>query len=310
MKKELVISMIISLVFLSAGFLLLHYELIGYGLSFFVFLPFTLGLILGSSAIRTVSLYGLILSLILFFILLLAGGLEGMVCVLMAMPLVLIAVALGAFIKSLILKYRNKDKQENRIKSSILPLCLFLIFSFIETKLTKNERFVIEVKSEIILPYSNMEVYETIKSVDTLVGEKPFLMKLDLPIPYKCILEEEKVGGIRTCYFEGGLIVEQISALEKGKLLKMDVIDYQLTGRQWLGFKEAIYLFDQLENGHTKMTRITTYTSKLYPRFYWGPLEKVGIEQEHDYVFSNLRNDLEERYGEQVHAIKNVKWIH
>jgi len=45
-------------------------------------------------------------------------------------------------------------------------------------------------------------------------------MQLDLPVPQKCILEEEKVGGIRTCYFEGGKIVEKITELEKGKVLK------------------------------------------------------------------------------------------
>lgn len=297
MKKEFVISIIISLTFLSLGFALLHYGLIGYGLSFFVFLPFALGYILGKSTIKTISLWGLIISIAIFFSLLLAGGLEGMVCVLMAMPLIIGSVALGALVEYLRKKYRKNDKRENLVKSSILPFCLFLTFAFIETELTKNEQFIIEVRSEIILPFSTIQVYETIKSVDTLNAEKPFLMKLDLPIPQKCVLEEEKVGGIRTCYFEGGQIVEKITALEKGKILKMDVIDYQLTGRKWLGFKEAIYLFDKLENGHTKMTRITTYSSELYPRFYWKPLEKIGIEQEHEYVFSNLKKDLENKYG-------------
>ncbi|MCX2745583.1 polyketide cyclase [Mangrovivirga sp. M17] len=297
MKKEFIISIIISLTFLSLGFILLHFELIGYGLSFFVFLPFTLGFILGKSTLKSMSLWGLTISLAIFFILLLGGNLEGMVCVLMSMPLILIAIAIGAVVKHGIKRYRNKDKQDNLIKSSILPFCLFLTLAFIETELTKNDQFVIEVKSEIILPYSPIQVYETIKSVDTLDAEKPFLMKLDLPIPQKCILEEEKVGGIRTCYFEGGLIVEKITELEKGKILKMDVIDYQLTGRKWLGFNEAIYYFDELENGQTKMTRITTYTSELYPRFYWKPLEKIGIEQEHEYVFSNLKKDLKNRYG-------------
>jgi hypothetical protein len=210
----------------------------------------------------------------------------------------MITIAIGVFVKHLIKKYRNSDKQDSLIKSSILPFCLFLTFAFIETELTKNKIYIIEVKSEIILPYSPIQVYETIKSVDTLDAEKPFLMKLDLPIPQKCVLEEEKVGGIRTCYFEGGQIVEKITELEKGKILRMDVIDYQLTGRKWLGFKEAIYLFDELENGQTKMTRVTTYSSELYPRFYWRPLEKIGIEQEHEYVFSNLKKDLKIKYGE------------
>jgi len=39
----------------SLGLLLLHYELIGYGLSFFVFLPFILGYILGKSKIKAIT---------------------------------------------------------------------------------------------------------------------------------------------------------------------------------------------------------------------------------------------------------------
>ena len=298
MKKELIIAIIISLTFLSLGFLLLHFEMIGYGLSLFVFLPFVVGFVIGKSSLKNFCLWGLIISLVIFFFLLVVSGLEGIVCILMAMPLILIAIALGAFIRYIFRKLSNSDKEENTIKSSILPFFLFLTLSFIETELTKNEPFIIEVKSEINLPYSPMEVYETIKSVDTLDAEKPFLMKLDLPIPQKCVLEEEKVGGLRTCYFEGGQIVEKITELEKGRILKMDVIDYQLTGRKWLGFKEAIYLFDEMDNGGTKMTRITTYTSELYPRFYWKPLEKIGIEQEHEYVFRNLKKDLKNKFDQ------------
>lgn len=55
-------------------------------------------------------------------------------------------------------------------------------------------------------------------------------MKLDLPIPNKCVLEKEEVGGLRTCYFTGGTITERITELQKGKILRMDVIDYKLTG--------------------------------------------------------------------------------
>lgn len=289
--------------FLSLGFLLLYFDLIGYGLSFFVFLPFILGYILGRSIIKTASIIGLIFSLTIFFILLIAGQLEGMGCVLMSLPIVIIAVvfgaAIGTNIKSALKKRRENKKQNDTIESSLIPLLLFLCVGFAEKILTKNNREAIAVKTEMILPYSSMEVYETIKSVDTLTGEKPFLMKLDLPIPNKCILEKEEIGGIRTCYFSGGSITEKITQLEKGRLLKMDVIDYKLPGRKWLGFKEAIYYFDSLGPNSCKLTRITTYTSELTPRFYWQPLEKIGISEEHDYVFDNLKNDLKRRYSKQ-----------
>ncbi len=297
MKKEFLLSIVISLTFLSLGFLLLHFEFIGYGLSFFVFLPFILGYILGTSSIKTISLIGLVVSLIIFFLLLIIGGLDGMVCILMALPLVIGAIALGALVKYFVDKKQNKNKEGNLIKSSILPLFIFLGIGFGEKQLTKNNEEIISVKTEMTFPYSPIKVYETIKSVDTLIAEKPFLMKLDLPIPEKCILEKEEVGGLRTCYFTGGTITERITELEKGKVLRMDVIDYKLTGRKWLGFKEAIYYFDKVGQDSCKLTRITTYTSVLTPRFYWKPLEKIGINQEHDYVFANLSKDLRKKYG-------------
>ncbi len=299
MKQQFITSLLVSLIFLVAGFTLLHYELIGYGISFFVFLPFILGYILARANYKWISLVGLIVALMIFLGLLIAGNLEGMVCVLMSLPLMVVFVTVGVMIHYLFGKYQKENKDNHRIKSSIVPLVLFSTLGVIENKLTENDQFINEVRSEIVLPYSTLEVYETIKSVDTLDGEKPFLMQLDLPVPQKCILEDERIGGIRTCYFEGGKIVERITALEKGKVLKMDVIDYQLTGRKWLGFKEAIYYFEDLGNQRTKMTRITTYTSELYPRFYWQPLESIGIEQEHSYVFSNLKRDLVDKYGKR-----------
>ncbi len=179
-----------------------------------------------------------------------------------------------------------------------------------EQLLNENKETIVEVKTERIFNYTPEEVYDAIKSVDTLDTSKPFLMLFDLPIPTKCVLENEEIGGIRTCYFDsgalsnadfgGGTIIEKITALERGKLLKIDVIDYNLIGREWLGFKEAIYYFDKVDNHSCKLIRVTTYTSVLTPGIYWEPLEKLGIKQEHDYVFNNLANDLEQKHSKQT----------
>ena len=299
MKDQFFPAALITFSFLALGIILLHEDQTGYGISFFVFLPFTLGFLYGGKTLKSWSLAGLLFSVITFLILLMVGGLEGMVCILMALPLIGVAMAFGVVLKYFFgKKTSSEDKKPPTLKATIVPLLLVTTMGMVEHRLTENDQHIMEVRSEMELPYTPTQVYNAIKSVDTLDVEKPFLMKLDLPVPQKCILEAEEVGALRTCYFEGGLIIERVTELKPGKALKMDVIDYQLTGRDWLGFKEAIYTFDSLENGGCKITRITTYTSELYPRFYWKPLEAVGIEQAHEYVFRNLVKDLE---GELIH---------
>ncbi len=297
MNKELIFSIIISSLFLWIGFFLLHTGMIVYGVSFFIILPFVLGYIFGNYGNRNDKIRGLVIAICLFLLILFIVELEGLICILMSLPLIIICIYLGILTNIAKNKIKKeKDEQEDLLKKSIFPFCLFLFLGITEGVANKQIKDVNEVRTEIILEYSSEEVYETIKSVDTLDAPKPFLMRLDLPVPLKCLLEEEKVGGIRRCFFEKGDIVERVTKLEKAKILQMDVIEYNLTGRTWLGFKEAIYTFEDLGDSACKMTRITTYTSELHPRFYWEPLEQLGISQEHEYVFRNLVKDLKNKY--------------
>lgn len=294
-NKSFRISLILSLLFLSCGFLLLHYGLVEYGLAFFVLLPIVVGLSIGALPNKAWSLVGLVITLLCLLGGLISLGLEGAVCGVMALGILLPLLFLGAVMGHLLLLARKSQGTTNpKILSA--PFLLFLAAAPLENALI-NSAEVIESKTEILLPYSPDKVFDAIKSVDTLEVSKSFLMQLGLPVPHKCILEAEKIGAERICYFEGGVIKEKVIALERGKILRMVVTEYQLMGRKWLGFKEAIYRFDKVSDSQTKLTRITTYTSELRPRVYWQPLEEIGIQQEHDYVFRNLKKDLREKYG-------------
>jgi hypothetical protein len=290
------LTILLTLIYFGIGFAFLHFGIADYGWIFFVLLPYSLGIAVGKMARLKWAYLGLAIGIIIFIILLLASGLEGIGCVVMSVPIIIPLVWLGVLTNKYLTK-KEIIKPTNNLKVLALPLLFTLFGAPIEKYFYTDKVEIIEVKTERIFPYTAEQVYNTIKSVDTLIADKPFLMKLDLPIPNKCILEKEEVGGLRTCYFSSGTITERITELDKAKVLKMDVIDYKLTGRKWLGFKEAIYYFDKVGQDSCKMTRITTYTSVLKPRFYWQPLEKLGISQEHDYVFDNLNNDLKRKYG-------------
>jgi len=300
------LSIILTFIFLSSGIAYLLLGLAEYSWILFGLLPIVLGIAIGALPSRKLAYVGAGISVVLFLFLLLIGQLSGFICVIMALGLLIPFVFLGTVITHLVKRYKA-IKESEKLPVLILPLVIFLIAAPIERFIKGTQKQIVEVKTEQIFNYTPEQVYDAIKSVDTLVAEKPFLMKFDLPVPTKCVLEKEAVGGIRTCYFKGGnlsggdfgggTITEKITQLERGKVLKMDVTDYNLIGRKWLGFKEAIYYFEKVGERSCKLTRITTYTSELTPRIYWEPLEKMGIRQEHDYVFNNLLNDLKRKYG-------------
>jgi hypothetical protein len=300
------VSIILTMIFIGTGIAFLFLGLVDYSWILFGLLPVVLGIAIGSMKVRRFALFGAIITTFLLLIAIYIPGLSGVICIVMAMGLVIPFIFLGYVIARLVERYRF-IKGTNRLSILILPLIPFLIAAPTEHFLKKDKETIIEVRSEKVFNYTPVEVYDAIKSVDTLDAEKPFLLKLDLPIPTKCVLEKEEVGALRTCYFKGGrlsnadfgggTITERVTELERGKVLKMDVINYDLVGRKWLGFKEAIYYFEPAGNNACKLTRITTYTSVLSPRFYWQPMEKSGIRQEHDYVFNNLEKDLGKRYG-------------
>lgn len=292
--KSFRLTILLTLIYFGLGFAFLHYGLIDYGWIFFVLLPLSLGLAIGAMPFKKWAYLGLATGILIFIALLIAGGLEGFICVIMAIPLIILLIAIGVLINKYLIK-KGIIKKTDKLHGLVIPLIIFLFGVPIEKYFSNSKAEIIEVKTERIFAYSPDQVYDAIKSVDTLLADKPFLMRLDLPVPNKCILEKEEVGALRTCYFSGGTITERITALEKGKILKMDVIDYRLTGRKWLGFKEAVYYFDAVGKDNCKMTRITTYTSALKPRIYWQPLEKLAISQEHQYVFDSIKKDLEKK---------------
>lgn len=302
--KSVRLSVIVTLIFLITGLIFLMTGLAEYTTTLFTLLPITLGVAIGELSPKRWVYIGFITTAIVFLFLVFAMGLASGLCVLFCLPIIAAATFIGYFI-TVQFRSRKQIKSTERLHVLVLPLVLFVVAAPIETHLFPKKQEVISVRTEQVFNYTPEQVYDAIKAVDTLEAEKPLLMYFDLPIPTKCILEKEDIGGMRTCYFKPGMltngdfgsgtITEKITAIERGKILQMDVVDYNLVGRDWLGFKEAIYYFEPQDGDRCKMTRVTTYTSKLTPRFYWKPLEKFGIQQEHEFVFRNLEQDLKKQ---------------
>lgn len=279
------------------GLLLQYSGLAGLGWAFFLLFPFAVGfasvVAAGTLGRAAMSLGLSTLGLVIFLLLAIAFGLEGLVCALMAMPLLFFAILFGAIIAYICRKtiWQERISNERRLSMIALPLILLLVSDRL-SRLGPEEQEMTTVTSSTTLPQGANEVFAALQAMDTLDAERPWLLEIGLPVPYKCVLEGEHVGAKRHCLFPNGHITAEITRYEPGELLSMSVTEYDLTGRHWFHFGDAAYTFEEMRQG-TRVTRTSSYRSELGPRWYWAPLERMGIEQEHEFVLRSLKKNLD-----------------
>jgi hypothetical protein len=261
-----------------------------YGLTMFIILPLATGMVIAcfSRSVRATGV-SIVLSILVCFALLLLCGLEGVVCVLMAFPLFFVCTVVGVLIGIGISRLVRKGPGS---KSNLLLLPLIGASSVfgagqIEDRLAAPER------TEVVTTTRNVagtleEVWTRILSIEEVSGDKPFLLRIGLPVPTSCTLEGTGVGARRVCHFENGVIEEEVTNWEPRHRLDMRILRSTLPGRHWLHFESASYELQRVSPSQTRLTRTTTISSKLRPAWYWRFFERMGVEAEHRYLFESL----------------------
>lgn len=297
---------IITVVLSCLGFGLLELNLVPYGFTLFCVMPVLIGYVIGQyPRFKMIIAVAGIIGIVIFFYLLVIGGLESWWCVLTLSPLLYLLLFVGMFIGFQIKKLqKSKNSQPgSKLKFYILPIFILLISSTIEKFFTEKYTDV-KIETTIVLPYSKEVVFDYVKSFDTLQSKKPFLFSIGIQTPLKCVLEKDSVGAQRTCYFKEGTIDEIVTDFRRGEILQMKITKYNMPGRKWLHFQDAIYLFKSVGDS-TELTRITTYKSELKPRFYWSFWEEMAVRAEHDYIFTDLKRRLDSAVGHKADNSKN-----
>ena len=184
------LSIILTLVFLGTGIAFLFLGLVDYSWVLFILLPIVLGLSIGAMPNKKYLLWGSLITTVITLVGLYIPGLSGLLCIVMTLPIIVPLIFVGYVISHLVKKYKGL-KSTTSLPILLFPLLPFLIAAPTEHFLNPNKKEVVEVRTEQIYNYTTEQVYDAIKSVDTLVADKPYLMQFDLPIPTKCILEKD-----------------------------------------------------------------------------------------------------------------------
>jgi hypothetical protein len=230
-----------------------------------------------------------LLSVVCSLVLLIALGKEGVLCAVLAFPIMVAGLGIGAGIGVLVRKlFVDPSAKQTTTTGILLLLGPTLIFAGdrIERPNLQHPRTEV-IQTTVEVNDSPEGVWGRILSIDNVQARKPILMYIGLPIPQRCTTQGHGIGAKRTCYFNVGYIDETVTAWNEPFYLGLSIDRTHMPGRHWLGFESAEYRLQPNER-MTRLTRTTTISSHLYPAWYWRPFERLGVESEHDYILRDV----------------------
>jgi hypothetical protein len=229
------------------------------------------------------------LSLLVALGILIASGKEGVLCVILAFPMLIAGTCAGLLAGYLFRKFTARfGHKGTTLRSVILLLMPLLIVAGrrVEVSAQAQPRKEI-VTTTIHLDTGPEQVWANLQSLDRVAGRKQLLMYVGLPIPTRCVLQGSGAGAKRTCYFDHGYIEETVLEWSPPNRMRLSIDRTNMPGRHWLEFEAAEYELHR-EGIGTALTRTTTINSNLYPAWYWRRFERWGVASEHEYLFSDL----------------------
>jgi uncharacterized membrane protein YhaH (DUF805 family) len=286
-----------------------------YGWGLFVAVPFTMGfaaaVIYGLRQPR--NLGGCIavacMSTALLGLGLMALAVEGMFCLVMAMPIALPLATLGGTFGYLV--------QRRRWLHEAAPafLCVLLVFApgvqWVEHVVAPRPS-VYEVRSAIDIQAPPEEVWKQVVAFAEIPPPKEWMFRAGIAYPIRAEIFGHGPGAQRRCVFSTGAFVEPIEVWDEPHQLKFSVTSNPAPMEEWTPYAHiepphlhgflmsngGQFLLTPLPNGGTRLEGTTWYRHTLWPAAYWRLWSDAIIHQIHLRVLRHIRDEAENRTRE------------
>jgi uncharacterized membrane protein YhaH (DUF805 family) len=273
-----------------------------YGLSVFLGTPFMIGAVAGfvsrclnaEQPLRS-SVSAGVTAAVLLGAGLIAVAVEGLVCLVMAAPIALPIVALGA-----VIGHRLAGPAAPRTAGLGLTLLLLPIGSAIDSSIAAAPERVVLSTLEIEAPPER--VWRHVVAFDEIREEPGWYFKLGLAYPVRARIVGEGPGAVRFCEFTTGAFREPITAWEAPTRLAFDVADQPPPLNELSPYARVLAPHQQnyfrttrgefrlvpLPGGRTRLEGRTWYSLRIYPTAYWTVLADRIIHDIHQRVLRHI----------------------
>jgi len=278
-----------------------------YGWSLFVGVPFVLPMlsvvIYGSG--REVTLAECLLLGVLWIlaalVLMVATAFEGLICILMMLPLAAPVVMLGATVGYFIVSLGPR-------RTGDLGKVALVLFALLPTMvgaehITTPEPLLFTCVTSVEVDAPPDDVWRHVVSFSDLDPPDDWLFRSGVAYPIRARIEGTGVGAVRHCEFSTGAFVEPIEVWDEPRLLRFAVTSNPAPMKEWnplfeihpphldgfLVSKKGQFLLTPLPGGKTLLTGSTLYQHGLWPASYWKLWSDPIIHSIHDRVLRHIK---------------------
>jgi hypothetical protein len=234
---------------------------------FLVLVPFVVGWIIASSSQRddryhwTIWLFSPWLAILLSDFVLFLTNIEGLICIVFAIPITLIFASIGGITGGLITRSRILNRRATTLCLAVLPLLL----SAIELQLQPPTK-ISTVQTSILIHAPSSVVWNNIERVPAIRPSEitpNWTHRIGFPSPIEATLDHEGIGGVRHASFQGGLLfIETITQWQPQQRIAFTIaadtahipattLDEHVTiGGQYFDVLNGEYQLEPLSNGN------------------------------------------------------------
>jgi len=284
--------------------------LTNYGWGLFVALPFTMGftaaLTYGLRQPR--SLGGCVgvacLATALLGLALLALAVEGIFCLVMAMPIALPLAAIGGTFGYLV--------QRRRWLQQGTPAFLSVLLIFVPgiqwmEHVAAPVPSVYIVRSAIDIKAPPEKVWKQVIAFAEIPPPREWMFRAGIAYPIRAEILGSGPGAERHCVFSTGAFVEPIEVWDEPRKLKFSVTSNPAPMEEWTPYSHiepphlhgflvsngGQFLLTTLPNGGTRLEGTTWYRHKLWPAAYWRLWSDAIVHRIHLRVLRHIRDEAE-----------------
>jgi hypothetical protein len=279
-----------------------------YSAVLFVTIPFTIGVLIGyikndiTGSTSLSETFGTIITVIASIgLLLLIFRAGGIICLIMAIPISLPFIFLGAaYGRAVTIRWWPLKKSHLLILFLLIPIHSMMGIPYEKATL-------VEIKTAQVIQASPEKVWKFVPQISRLPKPDEWMFKLGIAYPTQASLKGVGVGAKRFCEFSTGTIEETITVWEKDQRLTFDVnsqpsmmvkttwgpsiLSPEL--RNFIKSKRGEFRLILLPDGSTRLEGSSWLSVDIHPFGYWRLILEPIVHSIHKRVFRQIKQQAE-----------------